>query len=90
MREAVAFIKAKTQDLTRLFTQEHHKIIKSYLDFKASTQAKVERVEYLEERLFQSEIAFAGLAYTVEATVSLDEKSPLSLYDCLIPHISYT
>ena len=79
------FVKEQNASVTKLFTEHHHKLIKQFLDFKERTLDILKKNEELEETVGYLEKSLALKSPVMEAEFATDERSALSLYDCLVP-----
>ena len=71
--------------MTKVITKQHHSLVKQFLDYKHRSQKIL-----TENAKLKKEIAFLELAYVqktpvMEAEYALDQRTALSLYDCLTP-----
>jgi len=71
--------------VTNLLTKQHHNLVTQFLDFKERTLVRIEKNNVLENRVAFLETCYAMKTPVMEAEFALDERSPLSLYDCLVP-----
>ena len=53
IQEATEFIKSQSEAIQKLLTKEHHKLILRFIDFKARTKERCDKVEQLEATVFE-------------------------------------
>lgn len=74
--------------LQKYLTREHHKLVQRFIDFKARTQAQINRLDSLERIVYEFEMKDAVEFTAKEAMYAMDSTNPLQLYDCLVPEIT--
>ena len=87
MQQAVEFVKKQSQEIVNTMTKEHHRMARQFLHFKGKTEGYLETIEKLQHKLTLAESALVQKTPIQEANYGLDDGSPLSLYDCLIPSV---
>ena len=85
MSMAVDFLKREGSNITTLLTQQHHVVIKNFLEHKRRNEKMIAEREVILKHWKQTEFLLALKGPVHEAEFAIEEKSPLVLYDCLIP-----
>ena len=70
-----------------MYTRNHHKVIRQFIEFKNRTLEDIKTKEEYAERVWQAESALALKNPIFDAEYALDENNPLSLYDCYLPQL---
>lgn len=83
--QACLFIREQTQVVTQMLSKQHHRVIEQFIEFKDRTEAKLNRAINLEKTIAHLERLVALKTPVMEAEYAIDERSALSLYDCLVP-----
>ena len=84
---ATDYLKEQVQKVTDMMTKEHRKVIKQFINFRNRSEADLKRAEQLRVEVTVLEQRLAMRSPTHEAEFALDERTPLSLYDCLTPKL---
>lgn len=85
MSMAVDFLKREGSNITTLLTRQHHVVIKNFLEHKRRNEKMIAEREVILKHWKQTESLLALKGPVHEAEFAIEEKSPLVLYDCLIP-----
>jgi len=75
----------KSTTITSTLTQTHYRMVMAFLDFKKRNEKHMEEREYFLTNWKLTELALAQKSPALEAEFALDERTPLGLYDCLVP-----
>ena len=70
-----------------MLTRAHHNLNKEFLQFKIRNDELIDERDFIHKKWIACELDLAMKAPVREAEYGLDEKSPLKLYDCLLPLI---
>lgn len=70
-----------------MFTGTHHRLIEQFLEYKARTYHILKERDYFLDRIQTLEYSLAIKSPVLEAEYAIDERTSLSLYDCLVPKI---
>ena len=87
MQEAVKFIKEQAQAITRVLTRAHYNLNRDFLHHLVRNDELVKERDFIYEKWLACEQALAMKTPVREAEYALDERTPLHLYDCLLPLI---
>ena len=80
-------MKEQSQAVTKLLSNHHRELLNKFLDFKDRTTEMMAAAEEQKEYLDYLEKAYVLKTPVMEAEHALDERTALSLYDCLIPKL---
>ena len=69
----------------KVLTRTHHKMIRDFMTFRSRNEDVLREREKLLQNWIFCEEALAHRSPTFEAEFALDEKTALSMYDCLVP-----
>ena len=87
MKEASAFITHKLEDVARVLTSEHHRIIEQFIFYKNKTQRQLDMSDRLQQKYRDAVKAQCLQSPCFEASFAMDNRSVLRLYDCLVPKV---
>ena len=87
LRQAVDFVQREADSITTLLTKNHNQLHKKFLEMKERFVPKINERGQLLENWKITEILLAQKSPVFEAEYALDERTPLSLYDCLVPNL---
>ena len=85
MQEAVDFLKAQSQVIAKVLTTAHHKLLTSVIEARSRNEQYIAEREHCRNNWSIIERAYAMKSPIMEAEYALDERTPLSLYNCMIP-----
>ena len=68
-----------------MLTRQHHKVIKQFLHFRDRSAEEIKKANALAAVCPMLELRLAHRSPTLEAEYALDERTPLVLYDSLVP-----
>ena len=71
----------------QLLNRQHHKIIKQFLKYKVRSRKQLEDAEAKLKSLPYLEQAISLKTPVMEAEYAIDDRSPLDLYNCLVPKL---
>ena len=71
--------------MTKVITKQHHNLVKQFLNYKYRSQKILTENAKLKKEIAYLELAYVQKTPVMEAEFALDERSALSLYDCLTP-----
>jgi len=71
--------------VTIVLTKTHHKIIADHLDYMERSRKMNDERDMLLNKWKQTEVLLAQKTPVFESEYALEESSPLTLYDCLVP-----
>ena len=87
MDNAREMLKERGDQLVKLLTRTHHKVLQDFLVFKERNDKLIDERETLLTRWVECEKALALRTPVREAEYALDDWTPFRLYDCLLPMI---
>ena len=87
MKEASVFITSKLEDVARVLTSEHHRIIEQFIFYKNKTQRQLDMSDMLQKKYREAVKAQCLQSPCFEASFATDNRSALKLYDCLVPKV---
>lgn len=87
LRQAVDFVRREADSITTLLTKNHNQLYKKFLEMKQRFVPESNERDQLLENWKITEILLAQKTPVFEAEYALDERTPLSLYDCLVPKL---
>ena len=73
--------------MAKIFQDEMRLILFHFNDYRVAAEPKFQENRSLQLKLRDAEIALAAKSPVNEAEYAFDERSPLILYDCLIPKL---
>ena len=85
MQDAREMLKEKADQLTRLLTRTHHRVLMDFMVYKERNDKLIDERETLLRRWVECEKALALRTPVREAEYALDDWTPLRFYDCLLP-----
>ena len=85
MKEALEFVKQQTDAIVKLLTKTHHNMVVNVMEFRRRNENLIEERQKVLDNWIFCEKALAHKSPTMEAEFALDETTPLSMYDCLVP-----
>ena len=68
-------------------TKQHHSLLQQFLHYKDRSEEAIKKYKESKRVTTMLEIAVAQKTPVMEAEYAIDDKSKLSLYDCLIPKL---
>ena len=77
----------KLKGISRMLTRNHQSLYRQQIAFKSRTSKKVKEIDSYKRRMQEAEVLNVFYSTALEAEYGLETKSPLQLYDCLIPQI---
>ena len=83
------FVQRESAAITKFMTIQHRKMTQAFIDCKERFEVIMNEREHILQGLMMSEILIAQKAPTMEVEFALDDRSPLSLYDCLLPMLKH-
>ena len=89
MQIVLDFLSEESAKITKLLTNSHHKLLADFMEFKSRNAGYMRERERVLDNWRITEIALAQKTPVMEAEFAMDEKSPLSLFDCLKPMIKH-
>ena len=87
LQEAVDFVKSRSEEIVKLLTRTHHIMIKNFLDFKTRSEKMQYERDILLENWRTTEAALCMKSPVCEVEFAHDDRTALSLYDCLVPKL---
>ena len=85
--KACAFIREQTMATQKMLTRQHHSILQQFLDWKERTYWKIRQADRQAARLGELENRLSSKTPVLEAENAVDDRTALSMYDCLIPRL---
>ena len=73
--------------MTNLLSSQHRLILKQFVEFKQRTTEKLKQADIVLQNAHLLEGILALKTPVLEAENAIDDRTPLSLYDCLIPKL---
>ena len=71
--------------MTKVITKQHQNLVKQFIDYKHRSQKILTENNKLTKKIAFLELAYVEKTPVMEAEYALDERTALSLYDCLTP-----
>ena len=87
MNQAVDFVKKQGQIISAQFTEEMHKLCRTFQQYRMLTDGEIDDKGLLLIKLRNLESMLAQKSPVNEAEYAWDERTPLILYDCLTPKV---
>jgi len=87
MNQAVEFVKKQGQIISSQFTEEMHKVCKQFQQYRMLTDGEIDEKGLLLIQMRTVESLLAQKSPVNEAEYAFDERTPLTLYDCLTPKV---
>ena len=86
-KEAVEFIHSEAIHIMNQLSKEHRSILKGFLDYRDFAERLIAERNFLhgQWQLFERNLALKSPV--MEAEYAMDDRTALSLYDCLIPKL---
>ena len=85
--QACDFLREQTKHVTKLLSRQHHHVVDQFIEFKQRTDDQLAQKDGLKQWIAYLEEVVALKTPVMEAEYALDERTTLSLYDCLIPQL---
>ena len=85
--QAFKFVQQQGNLISKQFSEETRQIIKFFQSYRADTDYDISLVKKLQDDLAFTELALANKSPVNEAEYAFDGRTPLQLYDCLIPKL---
>ena len=86
-KEAQDYLMEKAGNLCHLMTNQHRQILKQFIDYHEFAESMIKERNYLFDKWRMFEHAYCITTPALEAEYAHDERTALSLYDCLIPRL---
>ena len=86
-REAGKFVMNLNEYICDEITHNHRKLVEQFLNHKERTQKRLEGISVAEEKIMMLESRLAIETPAFEGEYAIDDRTSLSLFDCLIPKL---
>ena len=84
---ASQFIEDKAKQITKELTKAHHQILKQFIAFKDRSTFQMKQADRMHKYVAKLEERLAMRSPTLEAEHAIDDRTALTLYDCLMPQL---
>ena len=85
MQEAVDFLKREVAGVAQLLSKTHHNVIGKFIEFKGRYERMMAERDTILKNWQIAEILLAQKSPVFEAEYAIEPRTPLRLYDCLVP-----
>ena len=81
----IEWMDEKLKEVSKMLTRNHTGLVRQLIAFKSRTNKRVKDIEQYQNRMKEAEQTSAQISTILETEYGLETKSPLQLYDCLVP-----
>lgn len=85
--QACQFIKHRSDDMSALLTKSHRNVIRQFIEYKERSEQQLQEAEAKVQCIPLLEQLVAQKTPVMEAEYAIDDRSPLNLYNCLVPKL---
>ena len=80
-------MREQAKSITEQLTKAHRVIVKNFLQYRTSSDRLIRERDELRNNWIIYEKAYCMKTPVCETEFAMDERSPLQLYDCLVPRL---
>ena len=84
---ASQYVEDKAKQITKELTKNHKSLFKQFLAFKERSHTQLKHAERMHKYVTMLEERIAMRSPTLEAEHAIDDRTALTMYDCLMPQL---